>query len=268
MNAKDIFDVLDHPWVNAAVFFPRPDPGRRPPEGSVDLRVSVAPNTALSVRLHPAAPANPTILHFHGNGEIVADYDDLAEVYRRLGASLACADYRGYGLSDGHPSLSALVRDAHPVFDALLRLLRERGHNGTVIVMGRSLGSAPAIELAASRGNELGGLIIESGFARTTPLLALFGLSPSDFGLSGAPWRDNEDKMRQVSIPLLLLHAEGDTLLPPWNAERNLGQAASVRKRLVMIPHADHNTIIGGGGGLYWRAIAEFLALVSSPPTA
>jgi hypothetical protein len=65
--------------------------------------------------------------------------------------------------------------------------------------------------------------------------------------------------MADVQVPVLVLHAEGDVLLPPWNGERIYEQAGTGDKRLVMIPNADHNSIMAFGGQLYWGAIAEFV---------
>ena len=259
MSNPGLLQKIDHPAVNSAVFFPRPDPGLSAPRGSEDLGVPVGEGVEVAVRYHPSDLSLPTVLHFHGNGEIVADYDDIAPVFHSVGASLVSADYRGYGRSTGVPSARGLVEDAPIILDFVLAFLQERGHRGSLVVMGRSLGSAPAIELAATRGDDIAGLIVESGFAQTPPLLTLFGISLESLGISDMSGMDNEDKMAQVQMPLLVLHAQGDILLPPWNGERIHACAASQEKRLVMIPNADHNTIMAFGGQLYWGAIAEFL---------
>jgi alpha-beta hydrolase superfamily lysophospholipase len=264
MNQTHLFELMDHPAVNAVVFFPRPDSGRPPPPGSEDIDIAVGQGATVTARYHPASSELPTVLHFHGNGEIVSDYDDLAPAYHQAGASLICADYRGYGRSTGQPTVRALIRDAHMVLDSVLELLHERRHTGPLVVMGRSLGSAPAIELGSERGNDIAGLIIESGFSQSAPLLGLFGLSLSTLGLDKVIGMDNDDKLATVQLPLLLLHAEGDVLLPPWHAQKNFECAASHQKRLVMIPNTDHNTIIASGGQLYWGAISDFLANIRS----
>jgi len=250
---------IDCPMVNSAIFFPRPAPRRPGPAGSEDLRVPVGEGVCIAARYYPADVSLPTLLHFHGNGEIVADYDDIAPLFHSAGASLVSADYRGYGESTGTPSARGLIEDPPLILDYLTAFLRERGHRGLLAVMGRSLGSAPAIELAATRGGEVAGLIVESGFAQTAPLLALFGISLESLGLRDPSGLDNDDKMARVRMPVLVLHAEGDVLLPPWNGERIHERAAAERKTLVMIPNADHNNIMAFGGRLYWGAIAEFL---------
>ena len=259
MGNASLLHELDHPAVNSAIFFPRPAYNLAAPQGSEDLAIPVGAGASVAARYHPCDLTLPTVLHFHGNGEIVADYDDIAPLFHSVGASLVSVDYRGYGLSTGTPSAFSLIDDAPKILDRATAFLRERGHRGPLVVMGRSLGSAPAIELASTRSSDVAGLIVESGFARTLPLLALFGISLDSLGLHDLSGMDNEDKMEDVRIPLLVLHAEGDVLLPPWNGERIHERAATQDKRLVMIPNADHNSIMAIGGHLYWGAIAEFL---------
>ncbi|MBN1947670.1 MAG: alpha/beta fold hydrolase [Bradymonadales bacterium] len=277
MHADDLLHKLDQPAVNASVFFPRPNMAATLPTGSEEIWVEVAPSVRVEVRYHPADLHLPCILFFHGNGEIAADYDDLAGTYHRLGATLLCADYRGYGRSGGHPSVRALVEDAHPILDTVLHFLETKGHTGPLVVMGRSLGSAPAIELAstrglaaapaegggnqdrAARGRGVSGLILESGFALTLPLLELLGVPVDALALREVQGLDNEDKIAMVQVPVLLLHAELDWIVPPENAERNYRKAGAEQKELIWIPQADHNTIMLLGGSRYWGSIQRFL---------
>ncbi|MBT8420763.1 MAG: alpha/beta hydrolase [Gammaproteobacteria bacterium] len=259
MKQPDLLRAVDHPRVNSAIFFPRRDPGLPSPAGSEDFRIEVAPGISVAARYHPRKAASATILHFHGNGEIVADYDNIVPMFHAAGASLISVDYRGYGQSDGQPTARSMIDDAHVVLDFMLKMRDERGHTGPLVVMGRSLGSAPAIELAAARGDDTAGLIVESGFAQTLPLLELFGIFPDDIDLCPDDYRDNEDKMAEVQNPVLVLHAEWDQVLVPWHGKRNFECATFPRKRLIMIPNADHSTIMMFGGNRYWGGIAEFL---------
>jgi hypothetical protein len=251
-------DRLDQPLVADRIFFPRPDSGEPGPPGSRELAIPVAEGVTLHGRLHPAAADAPIVLLFHGNGEIVADYDDVATAYRELGAALLVVDYRGYGRSDGTPLPSALVDDADRVLD-FVRDELQRGGVPPVLVLGRSLGSAPAIHLAATRGGELAGLIVESGFARTLPLLELVGVPVERLGLTEEDGFSNREAMRRVRIPTLLLHADEDRIIPFADAELNLEACGARQKRLVTIPGADHNSIMADGGRTYWGAIAEMV---------
>jgi pimeloyl-ACP methyl ester carboxylesterase len=105
--------VFDSPEFNARLFFPRPDRGP-PPPGARDLFVDV-PGARLHLRWHTAAtPARAVVLLFHGNGEVVADYDDLADHYAAAGAELVVVDFRGYGASTGVPTLRAAIATPRP----------------------------------------------------------------------------------------------------------------------------------------------------------
>ena len=261
MRTDAVWTALDHPGINQRLFFPRPDPGQRAPTGAEDLLIELQDGVTLAARYYASDATLPTIRHFHGNGEIVADYDLLAPAFHAARCSLICVDYRGYGRSTGAPTASTLLADAHSVLDFVVSLRRQRGDGGPLVVMGRSLGSAPAIELAFSRSEAASGLIIESGFARTPALLETLGVPPALVPPLRGP--DNEDKMAEIQLPILILHAELDRLIPIWHAEQNFQRADAQSKRLIRIPNADHNTIIAFGGQRYWGGMAEFLATLA-----
>ena len=146
--------ILDRPDVLRVLFYPRRDAGLDShPPGVVPLTIPVAPGVSLGARLYPAGPDSPAILYFHGNGEIAADYDDVAPLYTRLGSTLLVADYRGYGTSSGTPTATGLLSDAVALFDSLAPMLHDHGLlPARLYAMGRSLGSAAAIHLAVHAG--------------------------------------------------------------------------------------------------------------------
>jgi pimeloyl-ACP methyl ester carboxylesterase len=124
--------------------------------------------------------------------------------------------------------------------------------------MGRSLGSAAAIEVAAHTGERLAGMIIESGFARTFALLSRLGIH-----IEGADEeRDgfgNLSKIKRVSLPTLILHGQDDRLIPPSEGHSLYEHSAAQQKRLVIIPRAGHNDIMHAGKEQHFQAIREFV---------
>ena len=108
-------------------------------------------------------PEFPSILYFHGNGEIVSDYDGFAHLFNAAGANLVVADYRGYGDSTGTPAFATMIEDAHRICAAVKKNW-PAASSALTYIMGRSLGSVSALELAAADNGECKGLIIESGF--------------------------------------------------------------------------------------------------------
>ncbi len=160
--------LIDLPFVRAMAFFPRPAfPDTAATSRTFDGKIPVEPGIDLGYRFYNHRKS-ATILCFHGNGEIATDYDELAHYYRRhVGASLLVVDYRGYGWSTGKPTFRTLLSDTEAIYEALPDIWSRAGLGGppALYVMGRSLGSAPAIHLVCTHQGAFCGLIIESGFA-------------------------------------------------------------------------------------------------------
>jgi pimeloyl-ACP methyl ester carboxylesterase len=168
-------------------------------------------------------------------------------------------DYRGYGTSDGFPTCSNLLSDAVTVFDAVQEIFEGQALAPLrLYVMGRSLGSAAAIEVAAGAGDALNGLIVESGFADTFALLArlgirLQGLQESQDGFNNAA------KMELINIPTLVIHGEQDVLIPAQDGEELFRRSAALDKRLLLLPGAGHNDLLVMGGRQYMESMATFV---------
>ena len=253
--------VLDRPEVLIYLFHPRPEPPGAHRGSATDLMVPVAPEVAVGARFHLQATGNPNILFFHGNGEIVADYDDLGPIYNARGINLLAVDYRGYGRSTGRPTVSALLADSHTILDFTRKWLGANGYDGPLILMGRSLGSAAVLELAHSRQAEIDGLIVESGFARAAPLLRLLGIDPDRIGFEEAHGFRNIDKIKAFSNPTLIIHAEFDHIIPYSDGEALYAASPARHKRLLQIPGANHNDIFLRGMEAYLDAVDQFSRL-------
>ena len=256
MGAGWDISLLDRPEVSQYIFYPRQDP--LPQDDSVLCPVEVEEGISVVCRFYPASRGIATILYFHGNGETAGDYDLVSSLYTALGINLFVADYRGYGLSSGEPTIGHILHDAHPICERLREVLRQGGYAEAIFVMGRSLGSAPAIELAFQSQDAFQGLIVESGFSDAFRLLSYIGLPlaiPPRHG-EGFP---NGEKMRSIRIPTLLIHAAEDHLIPLSEAEELLQLCAAEEKRLVVIPRADHNTLMMVGRDRYFQAIEGFI---------
>jgi hypothetical protein len=252
--------AIDHPGILAMVFHPRRDAGP-PPDGERvrELLFRVGEGAVIGSRLYAASSRAPVILYFHGNGEIASDYDDIAPLYIARGMNLLVVDYRGYGRSTGTPTLTGMIRDARDVFASARQQLEACGFQGRLWAMGRSLGSASALEIARSFGSQLGGVIVESGFADTVGLFQRVGIPVRRHAIPQAWARFNVMAVAQVTIPVLLIHGERDMLIPLADGEALLEACPSVRKELVVIPGAGHNDILWAGTGQYMDAVTRFV---------
>jgi alpha-beta hydrolase superfamily lysophospholipase len=251
---------LGRPEVSQVLFYPRRAYGLASPLAGVrSIGVEVEPGIVLGGQLYPAAPDSPAILFFHGNGEIAEDYDDIAPMYTQVGITLLVMDYRGYGTSGGTPTASHLLSDAVAVFEAIGRVLNENGLAPVrLYVMGRSLGSAAAIEIAARADERLAGLIVESGFANTLALLARLGLQAHGADEERAGF-GNAAKLSRIALPVLIIHGQDDVLIPASDAHELHRRCASPDKQLVLIPHAGHNDLMMVGMKPYMEAIKQFV---------
>jgi len=257
------FSYLDRPEVLLNLFHPRPE--YEPLEkiiNAVDVMIPVDDPVVVAGRFHMKDVSAPNILFFHGNGEIVSDYDDLGPVYNNMGMNFLAVDYRGYGRSTGSPTVSFMMRDSHKVFEFTEKWLKDNGYKGALIVMGRSLGSASALETANRYMERIDGLIIESGFADTGPLLQLFGLNLAAIGFSEEKGLRNLDKMRTWPKPVLIIHAEFDQLISLSEGQALYEVCPSQLKTFLKIPNADHNNIFMKGLDPYMKAIKALCKLL------
>jgi pimeloyl-ACP methyl ester carboxylesterase len=250
------YKALDHPGILAYIFHPR---ASARPAGPNDILIPVADNVHIGACFHVADKEAPTILFFHGNGEIVSDYDDLGPLYTRLGINFFVVDYRGYGWSTGSPTVSAMMADSHRILDFVTQWCRDHEFTGSLTVMGRSLGSAPAIELATARSPEVENLIVESGFASTESLLRVLGIDPAARGIHMPAKLDNQEKIRQWTGPVLIIHGERDQLIPFSHGQTLFSACPSSEKKRLTIAGAGHNDIFLRGLEPYLSAVKSLL---------
>jgi fermentation-respiration switch protein FrsA (DUF1100 family) len=258
------YSVLDRPEILMFLFHPRPEWGSPGPgPSSEDMLIQVEDDVAVGGRFHLAGEEAPTILFFHGNGEIVADYDDIGALYLDKGINFFPVDYRGYGRSSGKPTITAMMRDCHVIFYYVRSWLKERGHTGPFIVMGRSLGSASALELSAHYGDQIAGLVIESGFAYAGPLLQLLGINMEALGIKEEQGFRNIDKISIFDKPTLIIHAEKDHIISFTEGEALYNASPARDKRLLKIPGANHNDIFLRGMKEYMEAVKGLVEALS-----
>jgi fermentation-respiration switch protein FrsA (DUF1100 family) len=255
------YSAFDKPEICRLLFYPRQESSRWIAGGAERLMIPVAQDTEIGGQFHKSGKEAPTILFFHGNGEIVADYDDIGAMYCQMGINFLPVDYRGYGFSSGSPTVTAMMRDSHLVFSFVASWLGERGFAGPIVIMGRSLGSAPALEIAFHNGEAIAGLIIESGFARILPLLSLLGIHDPELTEASGP--QNLEKIKRVQKPTLIIHAEHDQIIPLAEGDDLYTASGATQKNFARIPGADHNDIFFQGMRRYLEAIGKFIEIVT-----
>jgi fermentation-respiration switch protein FrsA (DUF1100 family) len=220
-------------------------------EASPDLLALETADGGRIAAVHlPHPDARYTILVSHGNAEDLGMIEPYLRVLHGLGFGVLGYDYRGYGRSDGRPSEEATYRDIDAAWDYLVE--RARIPPARIILLGRSVGGGPSVDLAARR--PVGGLVLESAFVSTFRVLTRVPLLPFD------RFR-NLDKIGRVRCPVLVMHGTEDTIVPAWHG-RALYEAAPGPKRALWVEGAGHNDFMLVAGARYGRALRDFAALL------
>jgi len=206
--------------------------------------------TADGVRLHawwlPAqGVAAGTVLHLHGNAANVSNHLPLVAWLPRAGFNVLMLDYRGFGRSEGRPTLDGVLEDARSAF-AHLRARRDVDAS-RLIVFGQSLGGATALRLLAEGAAGVRLAVIDSSFAsyrgiaRDAALqsIVLAPFLPLALPLLPGPDKDPVTALARIDVPLLFVHGRADRVIPFKHSER-LFAAAKEPKRLIAIDRADH----------------------------
>jgi uncharacterized protein len=217
-----------------------------------DVWFTSTDGTKLHGWFFPRPSAKRAILYCHGNGEDVAAVGELAtELGARLHAAVFVFDYRGYGYSQGQPDEPGCIADGNAAQHWLADRLKIRSND--VILMGRSLGSAVAVALAAENGARV--LILQNAFSRMTDVAALhYPWLPIRLVMTNR--YDNLAAIRKFDGPLLQSHGTNDELIPLRNAQELFIAAPSTRKKWTEHPNLGHNSRLPAS---YLAVVAAFL---------
>lgn len=190
------------------------------------------PGAELKVSERPLAGAR-ALVYLGGNGEDVSASLPLLNAAFPEHA-LYLLHYRGYLGSTGTPSEASNVADALALFD------RVAAEHGEIVVIGRSLGSGIAVQVASQR--PVARLVL------VTPYDSLQELAAKQFPYFPVRWllRDKYESWRyapRVTAPTLLLMAEHDTIIPARSTEQLLSRFPRGVATMTVIRGTGHNTI-------------------------
>lgn len=257
MSHEIDYSPLDLPMISGSMFYPQRI-WTNPPAGTTDHMIPVAPGVSISGRLYPCGPDAPSILYFHGNGEVACQSDQFAHFYRQAGANLLVVDFRGYGLSGGSPTFPNMLADARVICKYFLKLIENGELSGPAFVMGRSMGCHSAVEIAANYQVSFKGLISESGAGGIARMVERWGLKSEGEGMEEM-LRLHQEKLRSITLPVLAIHGEQDELIPLERAVELLETLGSEDVTLEVIPNAGHNDLMYRGLNQYFTAVQKFV---------
>ncbi|MDX1930668.1 MAG: alpha/beta hydrolase [Pirellulaceae bacterium] len=204
--------------------------------GAEDVQFASADGTQLHGWYWQHSNPQGHLLYCHGNGDCVGYLGDyLADLSRRHRLSVFVFDYRGYGRSEGSPSEVGILQDGVAARNWLAA--RAAIAPEEVILMGRSLGGAVCVDLAANSGAR--GLILQNTFTSLPDAAAsIYWFLPVRW-LMRNQYR-SIDKIERYAGPLLQSHGDRDRIVPFAIGQR-LFKAAPGTKRFFTIEGGDHN---------------------------
>jgi pimeloyl-ACP methyl ester carboxylesterase len=199
-----------------------------------------------------ASDGAPTMVHFHGNGEELADMVGFVELFRARGFGMLAVEYPGYGLSRGlEPNEAAIYDDA----EVALRELHEKKGvpRERIVLFGQSLGTGVAVEMAR-RGYGARVVLL-------SPYTSIADVANRFFPILPNRWlvRDRFDsagKASSIHAPVLVVHGTDDEVIPFTLGKKLAGLFPNAR--FVALEKGRHNDLFFRGGDALVDDIAKF----------
>jgi abhydrolase domain-containing protein 17 len=217
------------------------------------IKIPVTGDESISaVFLEAEQSSAPVIMYIHGNAEDIGYVRPILEDIRSWGFHVFAYDYRGYGTSDGRPSVKNAYDDAYAAFRYLTL---EKGVNTEdIILYGRSVGGGSATYLASK--HPVGGLVLESSFISAFRVV----LPINVFLFDRFP---NLKRMKDITCPVLVMHGRQDRIIH-FRHGQILYEAAPEKRQSLWVDDAGHNDFYFVAGDQYEKALESFKALVES----
>ena len=194
-----------------------------------------------------AKEGDTVLLYFGGNAEPAVA--NAWPMLRLASVTAYLIDYRGSGYSDGSPSEGGLRSDALARFD----WVRDQHPKSRIVLLGRSLGTAVALHVAARR--EIDGLVLISPFTSLRDVAAFHFPWLPVRPLMKHPFETLEDA-RRIETDVLVIAAENDSVIPRRFTQALLGELSS-RTEAHVIPGTDHNNLMATAAE--WALVRDHL---------
>jgi dipeptidyl aminopeptidase/acylaminoacyl peptidase len=212
--------------------------------------------------------AKGTILYFGGNGFLLFSNFTLNVIntLSSFNMNILLIDYRGYGRSEGTPTLQGIYEDGRAAYKYLCS--RPDVDSSRIIIYGHSLGTLVAAKIGCSQS--AAGVILEGAISNAIEM--------KDAVKSNTPWYvrwfvnlsadssvltiDNIQQVQHLTKPLLVIVGENDNLTPPEMGQKVCDAAASSNKRCEIIPKGEHSDLYftdDGRRDIYIKVVSRFL---------
>lgn len=180
----------------------------------------------------PPHATSPVIFFAHGNAEDLSDGDALRQEWKERGYGVFFYDYPGYGISTGKPNEASVTHATNAAWKHLTKTLAIDPQR--IIIIGRSVGSGPAVALASQQPHA--GLVLISPFHSAFRCVTRVPLFLGDLF-------PNIERIPQIKTPLLIIHGERDRVIPFSQGRSLFEKSPSLQKTFLPLPRAGHNDL-------------------------
>ncbi len=227
-------------FINRFMFHPVKGGYEKTLVGYVDIGTN---GVSIAARTIGPSHGKKVILYCHGNAEDLTAIDGRFDGLIAAGYTVATFDYPGYGLSSGTPDERGCYRNAHRTYDWLID---GKGFApDQIVVVGFSIGTGVAVELAASR--QVGGLWLEAPYLSAPRIVTKIRVLPID------PFPSYR-RIKDVKCPIVMLHGTEDAIIP-YSQGRALYERARTPKWFIPVAGAGHTDFIGIMGSDNYEAL-------------
>lgn len=201
----------------------------------------------------PSPNARATLLFFHGNSGNISHRIDCIRTFHDMGLSVFILGYRGYGQSGGRPSISGTAIDARVAWQWLTEEKEIPAQD--IVVFGRSLGAAIAVELL--RSVRPGALILETAFSSLADMgMAILIPAPVARIVTQNAWNSVEGAS-EITVPSLSIHSPDDPFVP-YRQGRRVYEALAGEKEFLSV-HGRYNSGFWRTRDIYFAALEAFI---------
>ncbi len=213
------------------------------------VELSLTNKTKISGWYLPYPNAEKTLLFFHGNGGNISHRGDSIYIFHKLKLNVLIIDYPGYGKSEGIPSENALYQSANAAWQYLITDKKTKPEN--IIIFGRSLGGAVAVDLASRVKSA--GLILESTFSSVRDVVDIILPGLSHFIYLRYVF-NSLNKINKVTTPILVIHSPEDEVIPFELGHKLFESVESSEKTFLQIE--------GGHNDGFMQSISPYMQML------
>lgn len=266
---RDGLKLLDRAGITARLLkdtlkeageVPAGDTGQMPELPAPEFSAFDSGGTELAVRIYKGAPDSVHVVYLPAEYDTPHTLGLLAAQYLAGGFSFISLDYRGCGKSGGDKSLAATMDDLDPFYGFVRDWMAQEGRSGNMVLMGRSVGAALALDLAVRVKKDLLCLVLESAFDRSRDYLAAKGLDLSGLP-DDQPLFSNRAAMKCFSKPVLFIHSPRDTVQSLTQVEWLVAESRSKATQFQIAPSGTREDLANQVNELYGEVVLQYINL-------